>query len=124
MNQDLVSFIWQQLPYRLPGMLVYFTGIGLSLAWMQRCRKPAFLVLIACTTMFALSIIGMILFYFMIQNQGQNIDDWWMIISVASSCIEAGAMAFLFWAAFAERQPYYPPEYFESGARDDYLRNP
>ncbi len=120
MNADIVSFLMQQLPYRLPALLVYFAGMGLSLSYLQRYPKPAMLVLVASTAMFALSIIVPVLQFFVFEQGGRG--NWLMIIGAGSSCGHSLAIGLLIWAAFADRRPSYPPEYFEARERGDLSR--
>jgi hypothetical protein len=120
MNQDAMLFIWENLPYRLPGIIVYFVGLCISLSYLTRFPKAAVLVLLSTVLMLMVSIGGLVIFYIQINQRGDP--EWWRYVSIALSIADAFATALLLWAAFADRQQYYPPEFFESGGRDDALR--
>jgi hypothetical protein len=120
MNPDPFSFIWDQLPYRLPGLIVYFAGLCVSLSYLGRFPKPAVLALLATVLLLGASIGGMVIFYLQVRQPGEA--EWLRLTSIGISCMNACAIALLLWATFADRQQFYPPEFFETGGRDDAMR--
>lgn len=125
MEPEIMSFLKEQLIYRLPVLLVAFTGFGLSLSYFRHYPRPAALVCTSSLILLSLNVAMPIAYFFLMKQdwEFEQMDLWFKVLGGVNSCLEGVALSLLVWAAFAHRRHYFPPEYFESGGREDYLRN-
>ncbi len=115
------EYLIEQLPFLLPGLIISFVGMVVAAFNLRQLPKPAWLALFACTTLMALDLGIPFIRTWMFERQLQS-GDWYTRFYVVTSCIHAAALGLLIWAAFADRRQVYPPEFFESGGRDELLR--
>lgn len=111
MGQNSIVPILMQLAGQLPVLLVYVTGIVLSLAFMGRCRGPSLLALIACVVMLLSSIGYTLVFQMLVRmhsEMGWSSEKFGRAMSmmaIVTSFLHAGCLGLLLGAVFSARKP-------------------
>lgn len=110
MEEPGMSFLWRQLAYQIPGLIVYLVGVILALVWFGRARGPAALCLLGCGLLIltALAVSG-IQAYFFQQRFEAGLPDQRMaqamnVVAVAGNIVRAVGIGLVIAAVFVGRR--------------------
>jgi hypothetical protein len=119
MRPSTFDSLVQQIHYLLPGLIVYLGGMAIAASYLRRYPKPAGIALAACVLLLGLEIGVPILQALLFESLSGK---WYTNFQIGGRYLYAAAMGLLVWAVFVDRRPRFPPDYFESGGRDEQAR--
>jgi hypothetical protein len=106
-ENPVVDYLFHQLNYLVPNLLVYSFGMDVSIAYRKRCPKPAMFALVGCGFAFLKNALVPVIQGFIIASPelgGDQRDQWFFIVAIVGTRVWAAAFSMVLAGVFVGRK--------------------
>ena len=103
MNNNSLPFLFLQIVYHAPMLLVYLVAFVLALVFMGRATVPSILTLLGLAVLLSTTIAMTVIPAYLIQSRGANVATMMSFVRIVGGCAHALGQSLLVAAIFVGR---------------------